>query len=111
MNLSPRQLTITNALRASKHSNKRIADNAGVDFLTLWHWKTRKHEPSDPLYEAVMQSIYELDKVPADNRIDWNSRIGELIPLRGQGMNHHQIARQLNASQSSIRRVCMRHGI
>ena len=111
MNLSPRQLTVSNALRASAHTNKRIGDNAGVEFLTLWHWKTGKHEPTTPLYEAVMQSIEELKQVSANYRIDWDSRIGELIPLRGQGMNYHQIARHLNASQSSIRRVCMRHGI
>ena len=108
MHLSPRQLTILNAVDASSHPRHVIAKRAGVADHSLRHWVGGHHEPSLPLFNAVMQAIHELRSIPANRRIDWDSRAGELRELRDQGMNHHQIARQLNASQSSVRRACIR---
>jgi hypothetical protein len=111
MTLSIKQQSILTAVNASAHTQVLIAKRAGVGELSLWHWMTGKHEPTNALYDAVMQSIVELEQTPISSRIDWDSRIAELISMKSEGMNPHQMARQLSASQSSIRRACLRHGI
>lgn len=111
MTLSPKQRSIKNGLKSSIHPNSVIASRAGVGEISLWHWSSGRHEPSTPLYNATMQAIEELKHVAGNYRINWDSRIGELIPLREQGMGYRPIARHLNVGVASIRAVCIRWGI
>jgi hypothetical protein len=110
--LSAKQSALWDAVDTSPHTTTDIAKYCGYYRAQIISWVHGHREPLDFNYNAVMQGIVELSTVtPNKQRINWDSKVRILTKYRAKKMNYSQIARKLNANQSSVRHACLRNGI
>jgi hypothetical protein len=60
IHLSRKQQFLFEAVSNSRHTKTAIAEKAGVGRNLLWMHLTGKHEPTDAVFIAEIQAIYEL---------------------------------------------------